>query len=82
MSWDGKSSACLRSDGGKEYFSGQFNGYLQQMGSRRIMKLSGSSHSSLSLRLLFLACNSLASKSEESPFEASKESKLLFQERD
>ena len=22
---------CLRSDGGKEYFSGQFNGYLQQM---------------------------------------------------
>jgi hypothetical protein len=26
---------CLRSDGGKEYFSGQFNGYLQQMGIRR-----------------------------------------------
>ena len=26
---------CLRSDGGKEYFSGQFNGYLQQMGIQR-----------------------------------------------
>ena len=26
---------CLRSDGGKEYFSGPFNGYLQQMGIQR-----------------------------------------------
>ena len=26
---------CLRSDGGKEYFSGQFNSYLQQRGIRR-----------------------------------------------
>ena len=26
---------CLRSDGGKEYFSGQFNSYLQQMGIQR-----------------------------------------------
>ena len=26
---------CLRSDGGKEYFSGQFNNYLQQKGIRR-----------------------------------------------
>ena len=26
---------CLRSDGGKEYFSGQFNSYLQQTGIRR-----------------------------------------------
>jgi hypothetical protein len=26
---------CLCSDGGKEYFSSQFNGYLQQMGIRR-----------------------------------------------
>jgi hypothetical protein len=26
---------CLRSDGGKEYFSGQFNGYLQKIGIRR-----------------------------------------------
>jgi hypothetical protein len=25
---------CLCSDGRKEYFSGQFNGYLQQMGIR------------------------------------------------
>ena len=25
---------CLWSDGGKEYFSGQFNYYLQQMGIR------------------------------------------------
>ena len=25
----------MRSDGGKEYFSGQFNSYLQQMGIRR-----------------------------------------------
>ena len=27
----GRKIKCLRSDGGKEYFSGQFNGYLQQM---------------------------------------------------
>ena len=26
---------CLRLDGGKEYFSGEFNHYLQQMGIRR-----------------------------------------------
>jgi transposase InsO family protein len=31
----GRKIRCLRSDGGKEYFSGQFNGYLQQMGIRR-----------------------------------------------
>jgi transposase InsO family protein len=31
----GRKIKCLRSDGGKEYFSGQFNGYLQQMGIRR-----------------------------------------------
>ena len=30
----GRKIKCLRSDGGKEYFSGQFNGYLQ-MGIRR-----------------------------------------------
>jgi hypothetical protein len=28
----GQKIKCLHSDGGKEYFSGQFNGYLQQMG--------------------------------------------------
>jgi hypothetical protein len=28
----GRKIKCLCSDGGKEYFSGQFNGYLQQMG--------------------------------------------------
>jgi hypothetical protein len=27
----GRKIKCLRSDGGKEYFSGQFNGYIQQM---------------------------------------------------
>jgi transposase InsO family protein len=31
----GRKIKCLRSDGGKEYFSGQFNDYLQQMGIRR-----------------------------------------------
>ena len=31
----GRKIKCLRLDGGKEYFSGQFNGYLQQMGIRR-----------------------------------------------
>jgi transposase InsO family protein len=31
----GRKIKCLRSDGGKEYFSGQFNGYLQQIGIRR-----------------------------------------------
>ena len=31
----GRKIKSLRSDGGKEYFSGQFNGYLQQMGIRR-----------------------------------------------
>jgi transposase InsO family protein len=31
----GRESKCLRLDGGKEYFSGQFNRYLQQMGIRR-----------------------------------------------
>jgi hypothetical protein len=30
----GQKIQCLQSDGGKEYFSGQFNGYLQQMGIR------------------------------------------------
>ena len=28
----GRKIKCLRSDGKKEYFSGQFNGYLQQIG--------------------------------------------------
>ena len=28
----GRKIKCLRSDGSKEYFSSQFNGYLQQMG--------------------------------------------------
>jgi transposase InsO family protein len=31
----GRKIKCLRSDSGKEYFSGQLNGYLQQMGIRR-----------------------------------------------
>ena len=31
----GRKIKCLRSDGGKQYFSSQFNGYLQQMGIRR-----------------------------------------------
>jgi hypothetical protein len=31
----GRKIRCLRSDGGKEYFSGQFNCYLRQMGIRR-----------------------------------------------
>ena len=31
----GRKIKCLRSEGGKEYFSCQFNGYLQQMGIRR-----------------------------------------------
>jgi hypothetical protein len=31
----GRKIKCPRSDGGKEYFSGQFNRYLQQMGIRR-----------------------------------------------
>jgi transposase InsO family protein len=31
----GRKIRCLRSDSGKEYFSGQFNGYLRQMGIRR-----------------------------------------------
>ena len=30
----GRKIKCLRSDGGKEYFSGQFNGYLQHTGIR------------------------------------------------
>ena len=30
----GRKIKCLRSDGGKEYFSSQFNGYLQKMGIR------------------------------------------------
>ena len=34
----GRKIKCLRSDGGKEYFSGQFNGYLQQMGIQREFK--------------------------------------------
>ena len=31
----GRKIKCLRSDGEKEYFSGQFNRYLQQMGIQR-----------------------------------------------
>jgi hypothetical protein len=31
----GRKVKCLNLDGGKEYFSGQFNEYLQQMGIRR-----------------------------------------------
>jgi hypothetical protein len=31
----GRMIKCLRSNGGKEYFSGQFNGHPQQMGIRR-----------------------------------------------
>ena len=31
----GRKIKCLRLDGGKEYFSGQLNGYLQQIGIRR-----------------------------------------------
>ena len=31
----GRKIKCMRSDGGKEYFSSQFNSYLQQMGIRR-----------------------------------------------
>ena len=31
----GRKIKCLQLDGRKEYFSGQFNGYLQQMGIRR-----------------------------------------------
>jgi type I restriction-modification system DNA methylase subunit len=31
----GRKIKCLQSDGGEKYFSGQFNGYLQQMGIRR-----------------------------------------------
>ena len=31
----GRKIKCLRSDGRKEYFSGQFNSYLQEMGIRR-----------------------------------------------
>ena len=31
----GRKIKCLRSNGRKEYFSGKFNGYLQQMGIRR-----------------------------------------------
>ena len=31
----GRKIKCLQSDGEKEYFSGQFNGFLQKMGIRR-----------------------------------------------
>ena len=31
----GRKIKCLRSDGGKKYFSSQINGYLKQMGIRR-----------------------------------------------